>query len=224
MTEQILSRGQKRQLKTLQVAQAHFMEKGYAGTSVNDIVREAGGSLNTLYKQFGNKLGLFEAVFRQITDELFTPFLNCDYWQDDIQTNLEKFGRALQRVVFSETGIAINRLVLAEDNAEQSQIHQIFLQHGPEQAINILQRYLKCQQQMGSFYLVDTELAAAQFLEMIKGPFYYRAMFGEHIESQMLEQALMQAVQVFLHGAQCCSDAESSKRNFVTIGGDIKKE
>lgn len=195
-----LSRGELRRQRILEVAEQLFMEQGYARTSVNQVVKSAGGSLNTLYRYFDNKLGLFEAVFRKKTDEIFSPFLNCDYWQDDIETNLLRFGRALQAVVLTPDGIAINRLVVAENNDEQAQIHRIFLEHGPQQAIQILASYLECQQQKGSLKITNTQLAAAQFLEMIKGPFYYRMMFGEQIQENEIQQALEQGVALFLKG------------------------
>lgn len=195
-----VSRGELRRQKFLSVAEALFLEKGYAGTSVNEVVRLAGGSLNTLYRYFENKLGLFEAVFRQKTDEIFTPFLNCDYWQADIESNLKNFGQALQKVVLSADGVAINRLVVAENNAEQAEIHRIFLEHGPQKAIQILAKYLQCEQQKGTIQLDNPQLAAAQFLEMIKGPFYYRLMFGETIPEHEMQQALEQGVTLFLKG------------------------
>ncbi len=202
------TRGELRRQKFLEVAETLFLQKGYAGTSVNEVVKNAGGSLNTLYRYFDNKLGLFEAVFRKKTDEIFTPFLSCDYWQADIETNLQNFGSALQEVVLSDDGVAINRLVVAENNDEQAQIHRIFLEHGPQKAIQILAKYFECEQQRGTVQLQNTELAAAQFLEMIKGPFYYRLMFGEQIQPNEMQQALEQAIKLFLSGAQNHSKAD----------------
>lgn len=198
--QETLSRGELRQLKFLQVAEKMFMEKGYEGTSVNEVVKEAGGSLNTLYRYYGNKLGLFEAVFKHKTNELFSPFLNCDYWQADIQNNLLNFGRALQRVALSPDGIAITRLVVGENNQEQSEIRRIFYQCGPQTAIQILSQYLKCEQEKGGIHIAYPELAASQFLEMIKGPFYYRSLFGEKVSEKEMEQALQQAVKLLLRG------------------------
>ena len=40
-----------------------FAEKGFAGTSIEDIVRAAGVTRGALYHHFGSKEELFEAVF-----------------------------------------------------------------------------------------------------------------------------------------------------------------
>ena len=55
-------RGVARRQAFLLAAREVFLEQGYEAASVNDVVRRAGGSLATLYAQFGNKEGLFLAV------------------------------------------------------------------------------------------------------------------------------------------------------------------
>ena len=61
----------------LQAAREVFLEQGYEAASVNDVVRRAGGSLATLYAQFGNKEGLFQAV-TQDQHERFTRAMTPD--------------------------------------------------------------------------------------------------------------------------------------------------
>jgi AcrR family transcriptional regulator len=51
-----------------------FLSKGYAGASVNEIVRLAGGSLATLYGEFGSKEGLFAEIMRRRASSIF----DCD--------------------------------------------------------------------------------------------------------------------------------------------------
>ncbi|MBN2647511.1 MAG: TetR/AcrR family transcriptional regulator [Thiotrichales bacterium] len=196
----VSKRGLERQQKLLQVAQVHFFSQGYAGTNVNQIVKEAGGSLNTLYRYFGNKLGLFEAVFKLKTDALFAPFQQAHFWQGDLPRNLTHFGQCLQEVSSSPDGIAIYRLVVTENNSEQSEIQRIFYQHGPQTAIRILGDYLQSLRQLGKVELQDPYLAAAQFIEMVKGPFFYPRLFNHTIEPHQTQAALQQAVQLFLKG------------------------
>ena len=51
-----------RREQLIAVAEQLFLQHGFANTSVNAIVREAGGSLATLYAEFGSKESLFESV------------------------------------------------------------------------------------------------------------------------------------------------------------------
>ncbi|CAN8140395.1 TetR/AcrR family transcriptional regulator [Thiomicrorhabdus sp. 6S2-11] len=193
-------RGLARQQKLLEVAQKHFFAHGYAGANVNDIVREAGGSLNTLYRHFGNKLGLFEAVMQDKANQLFLPFAETDYWQADMENNLLNFGRAVQSVALSPDGLTIHRLVSSENNLEQSEIQRLFYKIGPQTAITILGDYLHGLKEQGRIRINDCYIAAAQFLEMIKGPFFYPALFGKLPEEQEMEKALKQSVEIFLNG------------------------
>lgn len=195
-----MKRGEVRRQKIIEAADHLFKTKGYAGTSVNEVVKLSGGSLNTLYRYFGNKVGLFEAVLTQKTDELFQPFLQQDFWQGDLRSNLLTFGAALQSVALSEDGIAIYRLAITENNQEQGELQQLFYQKGPQRAIQILSCYLQQEQQKGTVHFDYPELAANQFLEMIKGPFYYPAVFGETLSQEKIDQALHQGVDLFLRG------------------------
>ena len=47
----------------LDAARRLFVEQGYAKTTVSAVAREAGVSIETVYKAFGNKPGLVKAVF-----------------------------------------------------------------------------------------------------------------------------------------------------------------
>ncbi|WP_373018937.1 TetR/AcrR family transcriptional regulator [Thiomicrorhabdus sp.] len=193
-------RGLARQQKILEVAETVFLSQGYAGSSVNEIVRLSGGSLGTLYRIFGNKLGLFEAVFKKKSKEIFTQFDNDSFWTDNMAESLFSFGQTLQHVALSPDGIAIYRLVITENNLDQGEIQKIFYKYGPQTAATMLENYLKKQVEAGRIELLDCKLAATQFLEMIKGPFVLRTLFCEPVPKEELELALNQAIKIFLGG------------------------
>ncbi|GAA5233172.1 TetR/AcrR family transcriptional regulator [Verticiella sediminum] len=58
-------KGEARRLRLLDVAAQAFLAHGYAATSIQAIVREAGGSVATAYQLFGNKEGLLVAVLQR---------------------------------------------------------------------------------------------------------------------------------------------------------------
>jgi AcrR family transcriptional regulator len=51
-------------------ARALFAERGYAGVSADDIVSAAGLTRGALHHHFGDKAGLFRAVFEQLEAEI----------------------------------------------------------------------------------------------------------------------------------------------------------
>lgn len=55
----------------LEVALRHFADRGYAGTSVQDIVDEAHVAKPMLYYYFENKAGLYQALIDSAHDERF---------------------------------------------------------------------------------------------------------------------------------------------------------
>ena len=194
-------RGLARQQKFLETAETLFLTQGYANTSVNEVVKIAGGSLVTLYRMFGNKLGLFEAVFRKKTMTFFNELEEGVVWSDDVERSLYLFGQHMQSVILSPDGVAIYRLVLQENNVDQKEIQKIYYKYGPQAAIERLSNYLDKQVQAKQIVLLDSRVAAAQFMEMIKGPFVNRLSFGEVISETELAVALKQGVQLFLNGS-----------------------
>lgn len=53
----------------VRVARQLFAERGYAGTSTEEVVQQAGVTRGALYHHFRDKNDLFEAVFLEIQDE-----------------------------------------------------------------------------------------------------------------------------------------------------------
>ena len=70
-----LDRGVARKQAFLQAAREVFLEHGYEAASVNEVVRRAGGSLATLYSQYGSKEGLFLAVAAEHQERFLAQIL-----------------------------------------------------------------------------------------------------------------------------------------------------
>src|SRR5436190_21484911 len=63
-------RGASRRRAILDAAAALFLERGFADTSVGDVVKRSGGSLATLYSLFGSKEGFFEALVGEMSAQM----------------------------------------------------------------------------------------------------------------------------------------------------------
>ncbi len=196
------ARGEARREKFMQTAAEVFMECGYAGASVNEIVRRAGGSLSTLYRLFGNKLGLFEAVFAKKTEEVFSPFEEDGVWTDDVEASLRAFGRHIQARLLQDDAVGIFRLVVSERGEDREKIQSFFLEHGPRRGQRLLAGYLADQVGKGHLRAIDCEMAAAQFIDMTRAPFFYPLLFGQRPSPAEAERGLEQALALFLDGAR----------------------
>src|SRR3546814_15783327 len=62
---ELCKRGELRTERFLDAAMAAFIETGYRRASLGEIVRQAGGSMSTLYRAFGDKEGLAPAILER---------------------------------------------------------------------------------------------------------------------------------------------------------------
>lgn len=200
----LTKRGYERHERILEAAGEVFAEQGYAGASINEIVRRSGGSLGTVYKFFGNKLGLFEAYFQKATCALFSQFHADEFWTDNLQDSLTKFGREMQELMFQPDALLIYRLVLSDNSIDRAEVQRIFIENGPQKITGVLSNYLRNQSAKQALQIENFDMAAYQFIEMIKGPMHLKALFGGDVSKQEREQALTQATRIFLKGIMPC--------------------
>ena len=59
------------------VARKNFTEHGYAATSIDDIIHQAGVARGALYHHFSGKEALFRAVYETVEDEVFSRVMEA---------------------------------------------------------------------------------------------------------------------------------------------------
>jgi len=194
-------RGLKRRDKFLDVASRVFLERGFEAASLQQIVAEAGGSLATLYRLFGDKEGLFYAVIerksRAVYGKLELPELAGREPVDVLST----IGRQLLDLILSKDAIGVHRLLIAE-GGHNPRLREIFMELAPDRVKHALAEYFDAQTRRGMLAVRDSQLAATQFLEMIKGDFYMRGLLGESLKVSIKERdrVVANAVTIFLDG------------------------
>lgn len=72
------ARRQQRREKILDAAEALFLESGFERATLAGVVARSGGSLATLYDEFGNKQNLLHAVVARMRDEGLKDFNDAD--------------------------------------------------------------------------------------------------------------------------------------------------
>ncbi len=196
-------KGLERQKRILDAAREAFLEQGYDNASINDIMCRAGGSLSTLYRLFGSKLGLFEAMMEQTSNQVFAAFqaFECSIKrQETPEQALKRYARLLLERVLSPEAVGLYRLITTDCSSEREQIQQLFYAQGPKRINEKLAGYLRVQVEQGVLQINNPELAAFQFVDMVKGQFQLRAMLGMTITDGELDAAVEQAVDIFLRG------------------------
>lgn len=114
--DEISIKTQKRLGKILKVSFDIFLQKGYANTSLSDIVAQSGGSLSTIYKHFTNKEGLFKAILETGVKKFYKKINEKIDLNENlsIEEFLYRFSNIYFDMVLSDTSIRLYRLVFSE--------------------------------------------------------------------------------------------------------------
>ncbi len=129
-----------KQQEILDVASAWFLSHGFQGASINVMAREAGISKETIYRYYGSKEELFEAVIARELAEYQRRLQLLDTQPDSLslEAALTLAAETILTVVGSERTRALRRLVFRE--AEKSpEIGEYYYEIGPRTAYRHLE-------------------------------------------------------------------------------------
>ena len=190
-----------RRERFLRAATEAFSRNGYEATSLQDIVAEAGGSLATLYRMFGNKEGLFQAVIDHKFRSVFGAGAALELEGHPPRDALTHLGLALLEMMLSDEAVAMHRLMISQAN-RTSALREGFMEMAPDRAKSALADYFAGEVQAGRLVMRDCETSAVQFIGMVKGDILMRRLLGEEIELSRRERSAVvaNAVEVFLNG------------------------
>ncbi|MFN7940958.1 MAG: TetR/AcrR family transcriptional regulator [Thermoanaerobaculia bacterium] len=185
----------------LDAARELFLERGFEGTSVVDVVRRSGGSLATLYHWFGSKEGLFEAIADEVGAEIVAPLDAPDFEDLPLEEALTQFGRSFLERVLCARSAAWHRMCVAE-GMKFPELRAALLRSGPGRVRERLGAYLAAQAAAGRLRVEDPQAAALQFLAVLKSESQLALVCGEAIDVGPAEIArqVARGVDLFLYG------------------------
>ncbi|HEY2132859.1 MAG TPA: TetR/AcrR family transcriptional regulator [Acetobacteraceae bacterium] len=171
-------RGDERDAQIRAHATALFLERGYNGVSIDDILREVGGSKTNVYSFYGGKDGLFLAVMEATIKELVQPMLQVRVTGLPLEMGLLTFAETLLSVLLQQRHLAFQRLVIAEA-LRHPQIGSSWYANGPAATHAILERFLREQQALGRVRpQIDPAATAVLFHDMVIFDLLNRAMMA----------------------------------------------
>ncbi|MES1201139.1 MAG: TetR/AcrR family transcriptional regulator [Pseudomonadota bacterium] len=202
-TTPALDRGVARRQAFLEAARAVFMEQGFEAASINEVVGRAGGSLATLYSQFGSKEGLFLAVF----EDQYARFINdvqpiVPYSHLPLEEGLQVLGEQFLRATLAPEHLAFYRLVVGGAHA-YPQLLQRYLVSGLARLRDSLLAYLEAAETDSGRKVKHPEIAATFFFDLMRSYHHYRALASAEytLTETQLQAHVHQAVAVLLNGA-----------------------
>jgi TetR/AcrR family transcriptional repressor of mexJK operon len=194
----VLQREERRR-KFVAAAEALFLRHGYAGTSVNAVVRCAGGSLATLYAEFGTKEGLFEAVIRERVGAAFAVAGAAGESGGDVGARLSGIAARIHERTLSRESLGLYRLAIAEGPRLRA-LRQAVLETGLDAFLERLADLLARWGEAGELAIEDPAMAAQQFLALVQGQHQFIAGCGagRRLSAVLRRRHLAAAVSTFL--------------------------
>jgi AcrR family transcriptional regulator len=191
-------RGVARRQAFLLAARAVFLEQGYEAASVNDVVRMAGGSLATLYAQFGNKEGLFLAVAQE-QHERFVRAMAPDCVDHlPLEKGLQVIGESYMRTLLLHDNLAFFRVLIGEGRKFPHLLQRYFAA-AAERVSAVVADYLK----RAGPEIANPEVAASYFLDLLRGRHLFQALADDAYELKDPDCAahVARVVRFFMSGA-----------------------
>jgi TetR/AcrR family transcriptional repressor of mexJK operon len=214
MTEQAeVARGTRLEARRhafLEAATTVFLEKGYANSTLDDVIARSGGSRQTLYGLFGGKQGLFEVILSDSSSKIFGTLDLEDMLDQTPKQVLLELGIRYLQTVTSPVAVGLFRLLIAE-SMSMPHLAKRFWEIGPNRDRTLLSRYFAHQAGRGILQLTDPERAAQQFWGMSRGDYHMQCALGlcEPPTTKEITAFVKSAVSRFLDGCRAGAPADS---------------
>jgi AcrR family transcriptional regulator len=157
---------EQRRQAILDAAHSLFLSKGYAAVSVDEIVRASGGSKSAVYKFFGGKKGLLEAVTESLAAKMLSEMDIERTGGMDVRDSLHAMSLKLIGLILSEAAITQYRLAINNLTVDPN-LSRLWYTRGPERTFRGFARYLKKEVDAGRLRIKNCKLAADLFLGML---------------------------------------------------------
>ncbi|MCF4166183.1 TetR/AcrR family transcriptional regulator [Zavarzinia compransoris] len=163
--------------QVMTAAAALFLDRGFAGTSMDAVAREAGVSKATVYAHFASKEDLFEAMVARGSAERFASLMHADLDSLDPEQALSRIAHEFLGVLTSPQSLKTMRVVMAEAG-RRPDVAARFYRAGPARVVAALTAYLERAKARGALDIDDPRIAAELFFGMIRGDLHIRRLLG----------------------------------------------
>ena len=171
-------REEKRSLRQQQIEAAAYEvleAKGYGGTSMQGIAKQARASNETLYNWYGDKQGLFRALVTRNAEEV-KSHLEAELETDhEALSILGTLGPKLLNLLTGDRAVALNRAAAADSTGE---LGTTLSKAGREAIFPLLEQVLLRARQEGQLRFSASEEAVGLYLDLLIGDLQIRRVVG----------------------------------------------
>ena len=182
----------KRQAIT-EAATALFLERGYLGTSVDQIAALAAVSKPTVYRFFADKEQLLTEIVLGSLDRRGNPFhteLAALARTNDLNADLRNLGRDYIKIVTQPAGLALRRLVIGASH-QLPELAQAYYDRAQEKTLAALAKVFAELAARGLLEIDEPMTAASHFAFLVLGRTLDKSLFipekpftGKELEGQ----------------------------------------
>jgi AcrR family transcriptional regulator len=194
-------RGEQRRQALIEAALAVFLEQGYQGASIEEVMRRVGGgSKASLYSYFGSKEGLFWEVLSLQCDRFMQDLQIPTQADEHLEETLVAVARRFLRQISEPVARDLFRIMVAEAPRFPALAEQ-FYERGATSVRSALGQYLADQCRAGRLACADVDMAAIHFFELLKAP-HLRQLLGmtPFPRGMSMDKYVTSSVRLFLHG------------------------
>lgn len=184
-----------KRLHLIKEAKKELLRSNGTDFRLNQVLNSSGGSKTTLYKYFGGRDGLLEAVLREIVASMVPDGTKSA--KKSPKEILLELALATYKVVLSPEALALYRMAIGEGKSAPK-ISRIFFETGPSVARKVLCGILEDLKSKDILDISDIPLAADFFFGMLlEGPLM-REMLSLGLPKEDLNKRAGKAVDVFV--------------------------
>ena len=158
-------KSEEKRREILRAAVELFTEKGYEGTSVDDIAQAAKVSKQTVYSHFGSKEALFG---RAVSTKCRQSGIDPDLIDPDAAPGamLLEISRRFVGLITSPEAVRVH-CVCTTSAESYPELGRLFFEHGPLQTMEVVADYLTAQHKRKRLKVARPREAAWQLLGML---------------------------------------------------------
>jgi AcrR family transcriptional regulator len=195
--------------RILRAAKRLFLTSPFDAVSMDTIAQAANVSKGTLYARFRSKEALFSYL---MAEEL--AMITAGLWNENpdtraVESVLRRFSKNFIDRIFSSRALDMFRVVVGEAG-RFPQFGAIFYQVGLRSLSARLARYLARCHVDGALVVPDPEMAATQFMSLVRADLFMRGVLIAHAPTpEEIDRSIEAGVALFLAGY--CAPAAGRK-------------
>lgn len=184
--------------KIIEAAIELVNEKGYRGATTKEIAERAGLNEVTLFRHFGNKKGIVEAVIQKygFVGVLENTFEEKVIWE--AENDLKMLAREYQLLLEQKKAIILLSLKEAGKFPELDAL----IKHIPQKYVELLENYFEVMVKKGKIKKVDPSVVATNFLFINFGYFLMKTRINAVEEEFPIDDFINKNIEFFIQSLQ----------------------